>query len=98
MSTSEEQTIKSAPNKMLQAKSRFTEVRHRNPMKIGSQNSIGALVAIFTIAVPGFAHHSYIRIDRSVIVAFEATVLDFDWRNPHVYFRVATVNGSGERV
>lgn len=44
------------------------------------------------------AHHSYIRIDRNVIVAFEATVLDFDWRNPHVYFRIATTNENGERV
>ena len=33
-----------------------------------------------------------------MIVAFEATVLDFDWRNPHVYFRIATVDESGERV
>ena len=50
------------------------------------------------VAPPGFAHHSYIRIDRNVIVAFEATVLDFQWRNPHVYIRIGTVEESGERV
>ena len=49
-------------------------------------------------AAAGFAHHSYIRIDRNVIVAFEATVLDFQWRNPHVYIRIGTVEESGERV
>lgn len=44
----------------------------------------GALVPCFAIGSSGLAHHSYIRIDRNVIVAFEATVVDFDWRNPHV--------------
>ena len=61
--------------------------------------SIAALLVLGgPVAAPGLAHHSYIRIDRNVIVAFEATVLDFDWRNPHVYFRIATVNESGQRV
>ena len=50
------------------------------------------------IAAPAFSHHSYIRIDRSVIVAYEATVLDFDWRNPHVYFRIEAADENGERV
>ena len=50
------------------------------------------------VAAPGVAHHSYIRIDRNVIVAFEATVLDFQWRNPHVYIRIETVEESGESV
>lgn len=67
-------------------------------MKIDSRTSVGALMAFFAVATPGFAHHSYIRIDRSAIVAFEATVLDFQWRNPHVYIRVGTADQNGARI
>ena len=98
MNASDDLTVKSLSCKMLLAKCRFTVVLHRNPMKMCSLNSVVALAASFAIAAPGIAHHSYIRIDRNVMVAFEATVLDFDWRNPHVYFRIATVDESGERV
>jgi len=55
-------------------------------------------VTTFTVAAPLFAHHSYIHIDRNVVIAFDATVLDFQWRNPHVYIRIATVGENGENV
>ena len=48
------------------------------------------------VSIPASAHHSYIRIDRNVVVAFDATVLDFQWRNPHVYIRIGTVAENGE--
>ncbi len=57
---------------------------------------VGVLLALITVSIPAFAHHSYIHIDRNVIVAFEATVLDFQWRNPHVYIRIGTVDENGE--
>ena len=44
------------------------------------------------------AHHSYIRIDRNSVVAFEGTVLDYQWRNPHVYLRVGTTDTSGNTI
>ena len=50
------------------------------------------------VSISAFGHHSYIRIDRNVVVAFEATVLDFQWRNPHVYIRIGTVAENGESV
>ena len=49
-------------------------------------------------AIPALGHHSYIRIDRNSVVAFEATVLDFQWRNPHVYFRVGTLDEDGQPI
>jgi hypothetical protein len=55
------------------------------------------LLTLFTIAAPSYAHHSYINIDRTTVIAFEATVLDFQWRNPHVYIRVG-VEEKGETV
>ena len=57
-----------------------------------------ALAGTMLTGVPAVGHHSYIRIDRNSVVAFEATVLDFQWRNPHVYFRVGTVNENGEPI
>ena len=60
--------------------------------------TVGGLLVFFAVSIPAFAHHSYIRIDRNVIVAFEATVLDFQWRNPHVYIRIGTVEENGESV
>ena len=58
---------------------------------------LGTLLIFFAVAVPGFAHHSYIHIDRTTVIAFEATVLDFQWRNPHVYLRIG-VEENGESV
>ena len=58
---------------------------------------IGTLLVFFSVAVPSFAHHSYIHIDRTTVIAFEATVLDFQWRNPHVYLRIG-VQENGESV
>lgn len=55
-----------------------------------------ALTGTVLAGVPALGHHSYIRIDRNTVVAFEATVLDFQWRNPHVYFRVGTMDENGE--
>jgi len=57
-----------------------------------------AFLMMSLLSISAFGHHSYIRIDRDSVVAFEATVLQFEWRNPHVYFRVETVDENGERV
>ena len=57
-----------------------------------------ALLALIGFSIPALAHHSYIRIDRSIVIAFEATVLDFQWRNPHVYIRIETQDEAGGRV
>jgi hypothetical protein len=37
-------------------------------------------------------------MDMDSVVAFEGTVTQFNWRNPHVYFTVETTNQNGERV
>jgi len=56
------------------------------------------LVSATLAGAPALGHHSYIRIDRNTVVAFEATVVDFQWRNPHVYFRVRTLDPRGTPV
>ena len=68
-------------------------------MNIRRVLSITALLVLgVQIAAPAFSHLRYISIDRSVVVAYAATVLHFDWRNPHVYFRIEAVDEKGERV
>lgn len=59
---------------------------------------VGIGLLVFTASSSTFAHHSYIRIDRNIVIAFDATVLEFQWRNPHVYIRIETTNDSSDRV
>ncbi len=45
-----------------------------------------------------WGHHSDAGLDTNSIVAFEATVTEFAFRNPHVYIGVETTGDSGEPV
>jgi hypothetical protein len=47
---------------------------------------------------PVFAHHSESGFDHDAVVAFEGTVTEYSWRNPHVYINVATVDAAGNVV
>ena len=55
------------------------------------------LATALIIASPVFGHHSDAGVDTESIVAFEGTVQEFAWRNPHVYVVVETEQ-SGEPV
>ena len=59
-----------------------------------------ARLAIMTAALVGvspmYAHHSDAGIDMESVVAFEGTVTEFAWRNPHVYVVVRTTGEGGE--
>ena len=50
------------------------------------------------LASPLSAHHSDAGMDMDSVVAFEGTVTQFNWRNPHVYFTVETTDQNGEPV
>jgi len=49
------------------------------------------------VAVPVGGHHSDAGMDVDSVVAFEGTVTEFSWRNPHVYIGVET-DVTGETV
>ena len=49
-------------------------------------------------AVPLRAHHSDAGMDVDSILAFDATVTEFAFRNPHVYLSVESPNADGESV
>ena len=55
-----------------------------------------AVAILLTSSASG--HHSYSSMDTDSVVAIEGTVSQFNWRNPHVYFTVETVNERGEQV
>ncbi len=59
------------------------------------------LITLFPAAVvlipTAWAHHSDAGMDLESVVAFDGTVTDFAWRNPHVYVIVETEQ-SGEPV
>jgi hypothetical protein len=52
------------------------------------------LVLLFTSQA--WAHHSDAGIDITSVVAFEGTVTEFSWRNPHIYVLVEVVDDQGE--
>ncbi|HSG65537.1 MAG TPA: DUF6152 family protein, partial [Gammaproteobacteria bacterium] len=49
-------------------------------------------------AAPVWAHHSDAGLDVSSILAFEGTVTEYAFRNPHVYVGVETEGPGGEPV
>jgi Family of unknown function (DUF6152) len=53
------------------------------------------LVSTAAIALPVLAHHSDAGVDMESVVAFEGTVREFTWRNPHVYV-IVDVEQNGE--
>ena len=57
-----------------------------------------AIAVMLAVAPPASGHHGYARIDRDAVVAFEGTVTQFSWRNPHVYFTVRTTDENGELI
>lgn len=63
--------------------------------RFGRNWIIGA-AAVFV--VPLHAHHSDAGIDMESIVAFEGTVTEFAWRNPHVYVLIEVEDGNGDAV
>ncbi len=58
------------------------------------------VLAAFVVTVPGIAsaHHSATIFDRQSVVAFQGTVTQFTWANPHVYIHVETQDGNGDVV
>jgi hypothetical protein len=68
-------------------------------MKIKSSKTYAAAIAVLTGvlagAVPALAHHSFAMFDFSNTVAFNGTVKEFRWTNPHVILLVAEAPKAG---
>ena len=59
-----------------------------------------AVLAIIYVSAtaPALAHHSDAGMDTDSILAFDGTVTEFAFRNPHVYIGVQVTDGNGEAV
>jgi len=57
-----------------------------------------SLLATVAIVLPVQAHHSDAGVDMESVVAFEGTVREFTWKNPHVYFVVEVEQNGGPAV
>ena len=58
---------------------------------------VTAFAAAMILVSPVSGHHSDAGVNMESVVAFEGTVKEFSWRNPHVYVVVETMQ-SGETV
>lgn len=56
----------------------------------------GLVALLFALSAQG--HHSDAGVDMDALVELEGTVTEYNWRNPHVYFKVATAGSSGESI
>ncbi len=57
---------------------------------------VAVLAAALTAAGRASGHHSPIIFDLDTVIVIEGEISRFDWRSPHTYIFVATVNGAGE--
>ena len=57
-----------------------------------------ALAVLFGLTSPVSSHHSDAGMDMDSVVAFEGTVTQFNWRNPHVYFTVEITEPGGGTI
>ena len=57
-----------------------------------------AMLTIFGIAWPAYGHHSDVGYDREIVVAFEARVNRYIFRNPHITILVETEDRRGNKV
>jgi len=53
-------------------------------------------IALLICSVPVCAHHSPAQFDLTKIVTFDGTVTEFEWKNPHVFVHVETIDDDGD--
>jgi hypothetical protein len=63
-----------------------------------TNRSILGVAAGAVICFQASAHHSEAGYDSTSVAAFEGTVKEYGWRNPHVYITVEATNEAGEPV
>lgn len=64
---------------------------------VSARKTLVLSIALST-PLPLWAHHSPAAFDETTTIGFDGTVTRFDWRNPHVYIYVETVDEGGETV
>jgi hypothetical protein len=65
-------------------------------IKLNSLSLTTGVIATLGLLAPALGHHSDAGVDMTSVVAFEGTVSEFGWRNPHVYVVVGSTDPNGE--
>ena len=63
-------------------------------MKFKALGLAGIAVAMY--AMPAFAHHSFVQYDGNKTVAFEGTIKEFQWHNPHAWILMMVPDAEGQ--
>jgi len=68
-------------------------------MKTRIVSLLAALTISFVISGPAFAHHSMSMYDSGRETTFKATIMEFDWANPHaqIIFTAPDDHGNTEK-
>ena len=53
-------------------------------------------VAVSLLAAPAFAHHSFAMFDADTTLELQATVMEFQWTNPHSWIEVMITDDQGQ--
>lgn len=56
-----------------------------------------ALCLLLGVATSAFAHHSSAMFDKSTIRHVSATVIEFQWTNPHIWIQIEFENEVGDK-
>jgi len=68
----------------------------KNPVQGGIMKYLTVLAVTLVLASPVSGHHNAESgMDGDSVVAFEGTVTEFIWKNPHVHVFVETTNEHG---
>jgi hypothetical protein len=67
-------------------------------MVIRLGTSVAALAAALALGAAARAHHSAAAFDTAAQITVEGTVVEYDWKNPHVYFTLAVAGPDGSTI
>ncbi len=56
---------------------------------------VSVMAAMFVLALPAQAHHSFAMFDKENHSIIKGVVSKVEWRNPHVFFIVTAPDGKG---
>ena len=59
-------------------------------------NSCIRFCTLLLLATGAHAHHSSAMLDKATVVEVEATVVEFQWTNPHVWIEITIDGDDGE--
>jgi hypothetical protein len=54
----------------------------------------GAVASLFS--APSVAHHSFAMFDVDTTLEWQATIVEFQWTNPHAWLEVMVEDGEGQ--